>query len=153
LSIDGPISETDVENGIELQQKVDQWPGLKKDPSEEKYLTYSQEVNFEDLKPNFEDDDEAGNDDREEEESLDENDPDYAAKRKERRERQRAKFIAAKEKREKQRAMEQEAVRQDGEPQQITMKAPTAGWYRVCVQGTWYQVCVRCIIHGTHAHN
>ena len=140
LTIDGPISEADVESGIELQQKVDQWPGAKKIPPEN-YIVFSEEVNFEDLRPEFDDDDDdAVDDDAEDEESLDENDPDYAAKRKERRERQRAKFLAAKEKRERQRAMEQEAVREDGEPQQITMKAPTAGWYRVCVQGTWYQV-------------
>ena len=105
-------------------------------------IDFSAVVDFEHLKPDTTDDDEmsmaaAAAEDNE---PLDENDPEYAENKRKRREKQREAFLLAKQNREKKRALEQQKVRQDGEPYQVTLKASQEGWYRVCVHGTWYQV-------------
>jgi hypothetical protein len=138
LTVEGPVANMDVTNGSELQTQVDEW--VKK-PRHENMIDFSAVVDFEHLKPEAEDDDEtAMTAAAEDKEPLDEKDPDYAENKRKRREKQREAFLVAKQKREKRRALEQEMVRQDGEPYQITLKATQEGWYRVCVHGTWYQV-------------
>jgi hypothetical protein len=130
----------DVTNGSELQTQVDEWA---KQPRHENMIDFQAVVDFEHLKPDVEDDDSeetmaaAAAADKE---PLDEKDPEYAENKRKRREMQRETFLAAKQKREKRRALEQLKVRQDGEPDQVTLKAFQEGWYRVCVHGTWYQV-------------
>merc|ERR1712194_158277 len=63
-------------------------------------------------------------------------------KRRERRDRQRKKFLAVKKKREEKKLNMMKRIRQDGEPILKTMKASGAGWYRMCVTANWNQVVV-----------
>jgi hypothetical protein len=129
----------DVTNGSELQTQADEWA---KQPRHDNMIDFSAVVDFEHLKPETTDDDEADMAvaAAEDNEPLDEKDPEYAENKRKRREKQRESFLLAKQKREKKRALEQQKVRQDGEPYQVTLKALQEGWYRVCVHGTWYQV-------------
>jgi pyruvate/2-oxoglutarate dehydrogenase complex dihydrolipoamide acyltransferase (E2) component len=140
LTVEGPIANMDVATGSDLQASVDEWTNRS---SRKNVIDYSAVVDFEHLKPNLDEEDDeaamaaaaAGDN-----EPLDEKDPEYAEKKRQRREKQREAFLVAKTKREKNRALEQKMVRQDGEPYQVTLKALQEGWYRVCVHGTWYQV-------------
>jgi hypothetical protein len=141
LTVEGPIANMlDVTNGSELQASADKWA---KQPRHENMIDFSEVVDFEHLKPEVDDDDDeealaaAAAEDKE---PLDEKDPEYAANKRKRREKQREAFLAGKQKREKRRALEQQKIRQDGEPYEVTLKATQEGWYRVCVHGTWYQV-------------
>jgi hypothetical protein len=139
LTVEGPVANMEVINGSDLQTQADEWAKRSRDDN---LIDFSAVVDFEHLKPEIEDDDEAtmAAAAAEDKEPLDEKDPEYTEKKRQRREKQREAFLAAKQKREKQRALEQLKVRQDGEPYEVTLKASQEGWYRVCVHGTWYQV-------------
>lgn len=139
LIVEGPLADSSVNTGQELQTKIDEWTKSEHNVSE---VVYTQMVDFEHLKPQSESDEEEDEHPKDEE-IIDENDPDAAEKRRKRREKQREAFMKAKEKRDRQRALEQAKVREDGEPFQMTFIAPFQGWYRVCVQATFYQVSVR----------
>lgn len=133
LTLDGPLTSTDISSGNELYKASETFSGRGED-----YITYSEVVDFEHFAPPEEEDDDRVQE--EEEPPIDINDPDAAQKRKERRERQRKKFLEAKAKRDKRRLDIQKKIRQEGDPVIYTTKAVTSGWYKMCVQATWYQV-------------
>lgn len=137
LTFDGPIAEATVDSGMELFTASEGF-----NSNGEGFITHSEVMDFEHLAPapDEDEDDEAPKDD--DEGPLDPNDPDIAEKRKARREKQRKKFMDAKAKREQRKLELQKKIRQDGDPILFTTKAPSAGWYRMCVQATWYQVIV-----------
>jgi hypothetical protein len=134
LTFDGPVAAVTVDSGLELFTSSETFHSKG-----DGIIRFSQVIDFEHLAPapEEEDQDEVEDDD---EGPLDPNDPNIAEKRKARRERQRKKFMEAKEKREKRKLDLQKIIRQDGEPVLFSTKAPTAGWYRMCVHATWYQV-------------
>jgi hypothetical protein len=137
VSLEGPIAPPEVDSGLDLHNAAEDFPNKKLGKST--HLTYSSVVDSEHLNTPEEDDDD-NDDGKEEEPPIDKNDPDAAEARRKRREKQREAFLAAKQKRDQKRIVRQRKIREDGEPFQYTAKAPSAGWYRACVQGTWYQV-------------
>jgi hypothetical protein len=143
IAIDGPLADiSSINSGADLQKASDAF--AYQHSESDRSVAYSATVDFEHLKDEFseDDDDEALHHAKPtpDEEKIDDKDPEAARKRRERRDNQRKAFLAAKEKREKQKALIQKKIREDGEPVQHTLRAPVAGWYRACVQGTWYQV-------------
>ena len=135
LTFDGPIAANSVDSGLELFMAAENFRG-----GEEGFVSISEVIDFEHLSLPPEEDERKQDIAAEDEGPLDPNDPDIVQKRKERRERQRQKFLEAKEKRERKKMLLQTKVRQDGEPATVTTKAPADGWYRMCIQATWYQV-------------
>lgn len=133
LTFDGPFAESSVDSGLTIFQAAEQFRGRG-----DGFVTHSEVIDFEHLAPPADEDDTDSPD--EDDGPLDPNDPDIAQKRKDRRERQRQKFLEAKAKRDQRKLELQNKVRQDGEPAIFTTKAPADGWYRMCVQATWYQV-------------
>ena len=134
LTFDGPIASATVDSGLEVFTASESFNSKGTG-----FITHSEVMDFEHLAPApEEEEDEAAKDD--DEGPLDPNDPDIAQKRKERREKQRKKFMEAKAKRDQRKLELQKKIRQDGDPVLYTTKAPEAGWYRMCVQATWYQV-------------
>ena len=71
---------------------------------------------------------------------LDPNDPKAAEKRRERGIKERRDLLAAKQ---TNKILQQKKIREDGEPFLYTATAPSAGWYRVCVQAHWSLVSSR----------
>jgi hypothetical protein len=134
LTFDGPIAPSSIDSGLDLFTASETFHSHG-----DEILRHSQVIDFEHLAPpppedegeEIKDDDTA---------ALDPKDPEYAEKRKARREKQRKKFLEAKEKRDQVKLEVQSKIRQDGEPVIFTTKAPAAGWYRMCVHATWYQV-------------
>ena len=139
MTFDGPIAESSVDSGLELFTASEGF-----NSNGEGYITHSEEMDFEHFAPAPEDDEEDTVKD-DDEGPLDPNDPDIAEKRKARREKQRKKYMEAKAKREQKKLEVQKKLRQDGEPHLYTTKVPSAGWYRMCVQGTWTQVRCACM--------
>ena len=140
-SLDGPIASTNVESGLELYNKGQQFAPNKKN---RKQLIISEQVDFEHLNDEVDDDDDDIDDDSDDafddDEPIDPNDPDADKKRRERRDRQRQRFVDLKKKRETKRLEMLKKIRQDGEPILNTQKAPEAGWYRMCVTSNYNQV-------------
>jgi hypothetical protein len=132
--LEGPIASLEVNSGIALNEAVEKFNDAKK----KALLAVNELVDFEHLNDSMdeEDDDEA----EEEEPPIDSEDPDSDEKKKLSRQRQRERFLEVKRKRERRRIAQQKKIRQDGDPFLYTEKAPEAGWYRVCVEGTWHQV-------------
>lgn len=135
MTLDGPIAESSVDSPLELFQASENFR-----EKGEGFITHSEVIDFEHLVPPPEEEESPDVGSEEDEGPLDPNDPDIAQKRKERRERQRQKFLEAKAKRDQRKLELQKKVRQDGDPAIFTTKAPADGWYRMCVQATWYQV-------------
>lgn len=143
LTFDGPIAGSSVHSGLELFTSSEKFHSKG-----EGFIRYSQVIDFEHLAPEADEDEDDANEDvdnTDDDGPLDPNHPDIAQKRKERREKQRKKFLEAKKKRDQRKLEVQNKIRQDGEPVIYTTKAPSAGWYRMCVHATWYQV--RIILH------
>lgn len=141
-TLEGPIAELDVESGLELYAAGDEFePDKRRRKSQ---LAISQEVDFEHLMDEVLDDDDHYDDDDDhlhnDDEPIRPDDPNADEKRRERRERQRAKFLELKKKREAKKMAMLKKIRQDGEPLLNTQKAPQAGWYRMCVISNWNQV-------------
>ena len=128
----GPLAPSSVDTAEGLQAAVTAYTGPKGDG-----IDFTEVVDFEHLKPELDEDDD---DDDDTVEEIDPSDPDADEKRKKQRERRREKFMAAKKKRDEQRALQQQKIREDGEPFVKTFKAPSSGWYRVCVHASSYQV-------------
>ncbi len=135
LAFDGPIAPSSIDSGLELFTASESF-----NSKGEGFITHSEVMDFEHLAPAPEEEDDDGAKEEEDEGPLDPKDPDVAQKRKERREKQRKKFMEAKAKRDQRKLELQKKIRQDGDPVIFTTKAPEAGWYRMCVHGTWYQV-------------
>lgn len=132
--LEGPVASLDISSGIDLNEAVEKFNNGKKEGS----LAVNELVDFEHLNESL---DEEDDDEEEEEETpIDSEDPDGEEKKKARRQKQREKFLDVKRKRERRRIAHQKKIRQDGDPFVYTEKAPEAGWYRVCVEGTWHQV-------------
>jgi len=139
-SLDGPFASLDVESGLELYSKANQFSPKSSNP---KQLILSAEVDFEHLNDEVDDDDDEIDDDDDtydDDAPIKPNDPEADKKRRERRERQRQRFLDLKKKRETKRMEMLKKIRQDGEPILKTIKAPEAGWYRMCVTSNWNQV-------------
>jgi len=140
-SLDGPLAGLDVDSGLELYNKAQQFSPRSNNP---KQLLVSATVDFEHLNDELDDDDDDMIDDDDnaydDDEPIDPNDPEADKKRRERRERQRQRFLDLKKKREAKRVAMLKKIRQDGEPVLNTKKAPAAGWYRMCVTSSWNQV-------------
>lgn len=134
MTLDGPIAPLSIDSGDALFTASESFRERGED-----FITYSQVIDFEHLAPapEEEEEDTVPNDD---DGPLDPNDPDIANKRKARREKQRQRFLDAKAKRDARKLEQQQKIRQDGDPVIYTAKAPSEGWYRMCVQATWYQV-------------
>ncbi len=112
---------------------------------EDRIINFMQEVDFEHLMDEvdddaFMDDDDDDDDEYDDDEPIKPDEPNAEEKRRQRRERQRKKFLAAKKKREEKKAKMMNRIRQDGEPIMSTFKAPSSGWYRMCVTASWNQV-------------
>jgi len=136
-SLDGPIAGPNVESGLELYNKGQQFAPNKKN---RRQLLVSEEVDFEHLNDEVDDDDDEIDDDDDvidDDEPIDNNDPEAEKKRRERRDRQRERFKKLKLKRETKRLEMLKKIRQDGEPVLDTRKAPEDGWYRMCVTSNW----------------
>jgi hypothetical protein len=136
--LEGPIAPPEVDSGLDLHNAAEDFPTKPKGKTT--HLTYSSVVDFEHLNTPLEEDDDDDDDRKEEEPPMDPNNPEAVEARRKRREKQREAFLAAKQKRDQKRILKQRKIREDGEPFQYTARAPSAGWYRTCVQGTWYQV-------------
>ena len=130
---EGPLAPSSVDTAEALQTDANNYAGNKGDEG----IDFKEIVDFEHLKPEIDDDD---GDDDDIVEDIDPSDPDADEKRKKQRERRREKFMAAKRKRDEQRALQQQKIREDGEPFVKTFKAKSSGWYRLCVYASSYQV-------------
>jgi len=141
-SLEGPIASPDVESGIELYTKGEEFSSDKR--KRRNQLMVIEEVDFEHLSDEIDDDDDYDDDDDDDayddDVAISPDDPDADKKRRDRRERQRKRFLDLKKKREKKRIETLKKIRQDGEPISNTKKAPEAGWYRMCVKSAWNQV-------------
>ena len=131
---EGPLAPSSIDTAEALQSAANNFAGNK---GADEGIDFKEIVDFEHLKPEIDDDDD---DDDDTVEDIDPNDPDSDEKRKKQRERRREKFMAAKRKRDEQRALQQKKIREDGEPFVKTFKAPSSGWYRLCVHASSYQV-------------
>lgn len=142
-SLLGPIAAPAVDSALELHVKGQEFKPSKANPRQ---LAIVEEVDFEHLNDDgyADDDDDVDDDDDffDDTEPIDPNDPNADEKRKERRDRQRKKFVALKKKRDEKRLALLEKIKSDGEPIQITKKAPEAGWYRMCVESHMNQIIV-----------
>lgn len=142
-SLEGPIANIDVESGIDLYKKGQEFSPNHRDKNQ---MIVSQEVDFEHLNDEMDDDDSVDDDENDDmyndDEPIEPGDPDADKKRRDRRERQRKRFLDLKKKREEKKLAMLKKIRQDGEPILITKKAPKAGWYRMCVTSNWNQVVV-----------
>jgi hypothetical protein len=140
-SLEGPIAKLDVESGIDLYTKGEEF---SRDEGNRKTLSISEEVDFEHLVDEVDDDDYDDDDDvanpYDDDEPILPDDPDKEKKKMERRDRQRKKFVDLKKKREEKKIAALKAIKEWGEPIENTEKAPKAGWYRMCVTGTYNQV-------------
>jgi len=141
-TLEGPIADLNVESGIELYTKGEEFHSDKRNGG--KQLALSQEVDFEHLNEEIDDDDDHYDDENDDEfdddSSINPDDPDADKKKRERRERQRKRFLDLKKKREEKKLNAMKKIQQNGEPILNTEKAPDAGWYRMCVKGDWNQV-------------
>jgi len=141
LRLDGPVAQLDADSGNALQASIDEFEkkaqAKSNNPDEaDGVLTQEHLVDFEHLniKDQFE-----------EEESDDEvmkaNHKDLSpSERKRIKDKQRKKILVKRQKQEQQRLHQHKKVREEGQPFQVTAKAPQDGWYRVCVDGAFYQV-------------
>lgn len=134
LTFDGPIAPTTMDSPLELFTLSETFHSRA-----DGVLRYSQVIDFEHLAPAPEEEEEEQYED-DDEGPVDPNDPDAAENRKARRDKQRKKFMEAKEKRDRRKMEVQNKIREDGEPFVYTTKVATSGWYRMCVHATWYQV-------------
>ena len=140
-TLEGPIADLNVESGIELYTKGEEFHSDKRNGG--KQLALSQEVDFEHLNEEIDDDDhydDENDDEFDDDSSINPDDPDADKKKRERRERQRKRFLDLKKKREEKKLNAMKKIQQNGEPILNTEKAPDAGWYRMCVKGDWNQV-------------
>lgn len=133
--MEGPIADLEIDSGIELYKAVEKFNNDKK----KALLAVNELVDFEHLNESSMDEEDEDEEEKEEP-SIDSADPDYEEKKKHYRQEQRERFLEVKRKRERRRIAQQKKIRQDGDPFLHTEKAPEAGWYRVCVEGTWHQV-------------
>lgn len=99
-------------------------------------LQVNEMVDFEHMNENDDDEESLSED----EEPIDPDDPDANEKKRARRQRQREKFLEVKRKKEQKRILQHKRIRKDGDPFIYSTRAPKAGWYRACVEGTWHQV-------------
>jgi hypothetical protein len=133
--LEGPVASLEIDSGIALNEAVEKFNNDIKKAS----LAVNELVDFEHLNESTDEEDEE-DEDEEEEPPIDSADPDAEEKKKASRQRQRDRFLEVKRKRDRRRIAQQKKIRQDGDPFLYTEKAPEAGWYRVCVEGTWHQV-------------
>lgn len=143
LTLEGPVAHYDVDDGLEIFKNAENFRS-----DGDGFLVYSEMVDFEHLAPPppLADDDEMSNgrenDDEVDNTPIDPSDVDAVKKRRERRERQRERFLAAKAKRDQLKLDRLKKIRQDGDPFQYTATAPADGWYRMCVGATWSLVSI-----------
>ena len=142
VMFEGPLAPSSVNTAEALQSAANSYANKKGTNGES--IDFTEVVDFEHLKPEVDDvvDDDSTDDEDDDDtvEEIDPSDPDADEKRKKQRERRREKFMAAKKKRDEQRALQQQKIREDGEPFVETFKAPSSGWYRLCVHASSYQV-------------
>jgi hypothetical protein len=138
VSLDGPIAPPEVDSGLDLHNAAEDYPNKPK--GADTHLTFSSVVDFEHLNIPLDVEEDDDDDVHDEVKKIDPNDPEAVELRRKQREKSREIFLAAKEKRDQKKLLQVRKIREDGEPFQYTAKAPSAGWYRTCVQGTWYQV-------------
>ena len=134
-SLEGPIAKLDVESGIDLYNKGQEF---SPDTGNRNTLLIKEDVDFEHLVDDVDDDDHYDDDDDDDDQYDDDtpikqDDPDREKKKLERRDRQRKKFVELKMKREAKKIAALKAIKEWGEPIENTKKAPKAGWYRMCV--------------------
>lgn len=140
-SLEGPIAKLDVKSGIDLYTKGQQL--FYPDKGDRNTLFIKEEVDFEHLVDDVDDDDNYDDDDDDnydDDAPIKEDDPEREKKKLERRDRQRKKFIELKKKREAKKIAALKAIKEWGEPIENTKKAPKAGWYRMCVIANYNQV-------------
>mmetsp|Transcript_25135 Transcript_25135/g.55117 ORF Transcript_25135/g.55117 Transcript_25135/m.55117 type:complete len:335 (+) Transcript_25135:184-1188(+) len=140
-SLEGPIASLEVDSGLELYDKAQEYSNDKR--KRKHHLSISKEVDFEHLNDEIDDDDDDDDDDavdddhHDDDGPIDPEDPNADDKRRKRRERQRQRFLNLKKKRESKKLKQLKQIRQDGEPIMHTQKAPRDGWYRMCVTASW----------------
>lgn len=141
-SLEGPIAKLDVESGIDLYNKGQEF---SPDTGNRNTLLIKEDVDFEHLVDDVDDDDHYDDDDDDDDQYDDDtpikqDDPDREKKKLERRDRQRKKFVELKMKREAKKIAALKAIKEWGEPIENTKKAPKAGWYRMCVVAKYNHV-------------
>lgn len=133
--MEGPVAPPTANTAKELQDAIDKF---RNDDHYGKFISTTEVVDFEHLKPEVFDDDD---DDYEDDDDDDDAESSDEAKRRKRDIRMK-RAREARQKRERQRREREKDVRSEGEPFQKTLQAKAPGWYRLCVRGTWYQVSV-----------
>jgi len=145
-SLEGPFAGPEEDAPLELYKKAQNFANEVKGMRRDGVINFMQEVDFEHLMDEVDDDEYMDDDDDDDDDAVNDDepikpdDPNAQEKRRERRERQRKKFLEAKKKREEKKMKMMKRIRQDGEPLMTTKKAPQAGWYRMCVTANWNQV-------------
>lgn len=142
-SLEGPIADLGVDTGLELYTRAIM--ASTDETAFDQKLSVSKVADFEHLNDEIDDDDEYYDDDDDDDafdddEEIHPEDPDSETKKRERRDRQRKKFLQGKKKRDEKKLKQLKKIRQDGEPMSLTKKAPDSGWYKMCVTATWNQV-------------
>lgn len=128
--LEGPIAPASVEDPEELYRLDQKFrsPGAP--------MNVNELVDFEHMNESDDEEEESSEDTDE----IDPDDPDANEKKRARRQKQREKFLEVKRQKERRRISQHKRILKDGDPFIITARAPEAGWYRACVEGTWHQV-------------
>lgn len=137
--LEGPFAPESVDDPEELYRLEQSFK------SQTAPLNLNEVVDFEHMNESEDEEEELSED----EDNIDPDDPDANEKKRERRQRQREKFLEVKRKKEQKRILQHKRIRKDGEPFILTTKAPEAGWYRACVEGTWNQVCTFLFLNNS----
>ena len=128
--LEGPIAPATVEDPGELYRLE------QKFTSHNAPMSLNELVDFEHMNES-EDEEEMSSED---EEPIDPDDPDAVERKRAQRQKQREKFLEVKRQKERRRISQHKRILKEGEPVIYTARAPEAGWYRACVEGTWNQV-------------
>jgi len=144
-SLEGPFADLEVDSPIEIYNNGQNFANSVRSKNKADIINFMQEVDFEHLMDEvdddaFMDDDDDDDDEYDDDAPIKADEPNAEEKRRQRRERQRKKFLEAKKKREETKAKMMKRIRQDGEPIMTTYKAPQSGWYRMCVTASWNQI-------------
>mmetsp|Transcript_17726 Transcript_17726/g.21251 ORF Transcript_17726/g.21251 Transcript_17726/m.21251 type:complete len:299 (+) Transcript_17726:2-898(+) len=130
-SLEGPVAPSEANSGRELQEALNKFHSGERFG---KFVTIHENVDFEHLQPQPIDVDLPTLEDDDDRTDLT---PEQRRKKNEKR-RERAREM--RKRMEKMRLEREKSFRDEGDPIQRTLKAKTAGWYRMCVRGTWHQI-------------
>jgi hypothetical protein len=143
LLLEGPVALSNATSGADVLDMVDihEKGRLKWGP----YIKIEEDVNFEQVIPDFSSEDTVRDDDDDnlwKQMDDDKLSTEEIARRLEERKKhaQLARQRAMEARRSRVERIRQKGIRVDGEPVQRTLTAESTGWYRACVKGNWYQI-------------